>query len=400
MSVDKKRISKYLDSLIKDQTKKMRANEAINNYISLIRKGYSYDQLRNNSQLSSLESSILFEIASSRIAISRKFKNWQNLWVDRYLSRYTTPEVIANYRINRLKDYEILDIGAGSGIQDLIFSDAGIKTVGIEKDPVRYRLCLLNAQEYKDNQVRFIHGDAYDLNLKEVAEENTVIFSDPSRPESEIARNLESLLPSPLVLYRILKDISPNFAFDLPPQIRSEKVSLDGETEYLSISGSLNRLTLYTGALSKSKSSAVMLPSGMRISGDPERFREQSGKLGNYILVPDISLVYAGLLWKLNKLYPLTFVYMDKKRALFSSDQRLSNFFGEQYEVVEMVNDPFNVEAYRKHDVAKVYLRYEIQDKDYYTVKNRIEKELNGTKDAYIFKIDENYIITFKVSNS
>jgi len=397
MQLNSVKVSKYLDTLIKNEAKKEQANEVVNYYIDKIRSGYSYEQLKKNDHINATESALLFEIASSRLAISRKFVNWQNLWVDSYLARYTTPEIIAKYRIKRFENYKVLDLGAGSGIQDLIFSSSGIDVIGIEKDPVRYRFCLLNLQEYPESHVKFVHSDAYDLDPADAIGEDDVIFSDPSRPEREPERFLDSLLPSPLSIYETFKVTTSNFAFDLPPQIRRDRISIGGETEYISINGNLNRLTLYTGELAKNESSAVMLPSGKMIYGIPKPYLEKNGKIGSYILVPDISASYAGLLWKVAELYPITFLTLDRRRVMFSSDQPVDDFFGEQYEVVEVFNDLFDPEVYKKHDVSKVYPRYEIEESEYYNVKNKIEKNLSGERSAYIFRIDERYALAFKL---
>jgi 16S rRNA G527 N7-methylase RsmG len=397
MQVRKSKLSAYLDTLLKDQAKKEKANDIINKYINAIRDGHNYGYLKQIEKVQSHVFDLLFEIATARIAISKKFRNWNRFWVDKYLASYSTPESIAEYRTKRLDGHEVLDIGSGSGIQDLIFSEHGIKTVGVEKDPVRYRYCLLNKQEFRENETKFIHGDALELNPEKIVNENTVVFSDPVRPVNETERSLQTLIPSPTVVYKIFKDYCPNFVFDLPPQIHRDKITIDGETEYISIDGNLNRLSLYTGKLSKSKSSAVMLPSGKTISGEPANFNEVEGELEDYVLLPDISSSYAGLTYKISELYPVTFLTSDKRRVLFTSKEKVHDFFGEQYFVLGTTFDLLDLKIYKENDVGKIYPRFGLNDKEYYEIKNKIEKELKGTKDLYVFRQRDRYILCLKI---
>ncbi|MCW6169451.1 MAG: class I SAM-dependent methyltransferase [Thermoplasmatales archaeon] len=397
MQVKKSKLSVYLDTLLKDQSKKEKANDIIDKYIDALRNGYNYSYLKQVEKVQSYVFDLLFEIATARIAISKKFRNWNRLWVDKYLASYSTPESIAEYRTKRLDGFEVLDLGSGSGIQDLIFSEHTIKTIGVEKDPVRYRFCQLNAQEFEGNETKFIQGDALELNPEKIVNERTVIFSDPARPVSEMERSLQTLIPSPIAVYKIFRDYSLNFAFDLPPQIHKERITIDGETEYISIDGNLNRLTLYTGKISNGKSSAVMLPSGRSIRGEPMNFQGIEGELQEYVLLPDISASYAGLMHKIEELYPVTFLASDKRRVLFTSNERIPEFFGEQYLVLGTTNDLFDLKIYRENDVGKVFPRFELDDKEYYEIKNKIEGGLKGTNNLYIFKQKNQYILCLKV---
>ena len=397
MQLKKSKISAYLDALIKNPSKKENVNAIIDSYIKAIRDGHQYGYLKQMEKIQPHILDLLLEIATARIAISKKFRNWNRLWVDKYLASYSTPESIAEYRTKRLDGFEVLDVGSGSGIQDLIFSEHGINTIGIEKDPVRYRYCQLNAQEFRGNETKFIHGDALELNPEKTVNGGTVIFSDPARPVNEMERSLQTLIPSPTVVYKIFKDYSPNFAFDLPPQMHRDKIAIDGETEYISIDGNLNRLTLYTGDLSRSKSSALMLPSGKSIRGEPMDFHGIKGELRDYVLLPDISASYAGLMHKIVELYPVTFLASDKRRVLFTSEERIPEFFGEQYLVLGTTNDLFDLKIYKENDIGKVFPRFELDDKEYYEIKNKIEGGLKGAKNLYIFKQENIYIPCLKI---
>ena len=65
------------------------------------------------------ESKIVFDLAISRIRAESKFSNYEKIWLDSYSSRYSTPEIVASYRSERLKGNQIVDIGSGAGMQSI-----------------------------------------------------------------------------------------------------------------------------------------------------------------------------------------------------------------------------------------------------------------------------------------
>lgn len=390
--------SKFLDRCLKDSDYRELTNGRIDDCIGLIRDGYGIDEARKHIGVSKTDFGVIFELAHSRIDISGKFEKWNRLWMDRYLSRYSTPEMVCRYRADRIRDMKILEAGSGSGMQSIFLSTTNVSAVGVELMPERYRMAKLNALEYKTGDLKFLNGDIHALSQSFPVDDETVVFSDPARPQSEGERSLDSLLPSPAGLLRVFGDRTGNFVFDLPPQMSWNRITLAGEKEYLSINGSLNRLTLYCGHLQRDEVSSVILPQGTRFSGVP-REEEFPGVLEDeeYLFIPDISIVYAKLLWKVREKYDIKPVWRDRRRFIYSSGREIEGFPGEQFKVLSVESSQDINERLRALGAARVFPRFSLRDDNYYSLKNQWESGLKGSEDIHVFLRGDKYVLAAKV---
>ncbi len=390
--------ARFLDRNLRNLDFRNNTNGRIDQSLELIREGNDLKQIQAKLNLGKKEASIIFELAHSRIRIQGKFERWNRLWMDQYLASYSTPEIVCRYRAGRIEDFDIIEAGSGAGMQSIFLSMANRSTLSVEIQPERYRMARLNALEYKTGKLDFVNGDIYTLSSKVDIDSNTLIFSDPARPQTEGERAMSSLIPSPENLIRIFGDRTENFVFDLPPQMKWENIGIPGEKEYLSIDGKLNRLTLYCGRLARGESSAIMLPGNIRVSGNPGNPHEENPQdIMEYILVPDVSIVYARLLWKVQQNFDVHYSWKDARRYFFTSHKMQDEFPGEQYEVLSNGNFESLNESLKRHDGGRVFLRFPADDHEYYEIKRKLESGLSGDTDLYVFRRKENFCITKKV---
>ena len=291
-------------------------------------------------------------------------------------------------------------MSCGVGIQLIFFAKYAEKAYAIDIDEKKLFYAMKNAEKYgvKD-KITFIHGDSLSKEVVEQVDAD-MIFSDPARPPEMPERRLEDLLPSPLEVYEAYKHKTDAFIFDLPPQIRREKVPWRGEFEYIDLYGALNRLTFYFEPLAKAERSAVMLPKGARIESNPnlENIVEWSKEVKEYLYEIPQSIDYADLI---NELFHavkgnLQMLIREKRRAVATSDEEIeSDYFKRRY-IVRKVLDfhPVRINDFLKKDgYGRVTLKISIPDKDYWRFRRRVEQGLKGEKRAYLFKFKDKAII-------
>ncbi len=390
--------ARFMDRALKDSKFKDLTNQRIGQCIELIRNGYGLNEVQKALSLGKKETSIIFELAHSRINLNGKFQNWDKLWMDQYLSRYSTPEIVCKYRSERIQGYNVVEAGTGAGMQGIFLSNTNESTISVEVQPDRYRMARLNAMEYKAGNLKILNGDIYALSQDFEIDEDTVIFSDPARPPNELKRTMDTLIPSPLSLVRIFGERTHNFVFDLPPQMEWNQITLDGEKEYLSIDGSLNRLTLYCGRLKSSEVSAAILPQNIRMSGSPRDtpFPEAS-RLDDFILIPDVSIAYAKLLWLIEENYQARPAWKDSRRRFYTSNAQMKDFPGEQFEIMAASRRENLSNSLMEAGAGRVIPRFSLPEAQYYAFKSELEVNLQGKEDLYIFKKDEVYYLAKKI---
>ncbi len=315
--------------------------------------------------------------------------------------RLATPEIVAKYIAKRLKTNVIADLGCGIGGQVIFFAKECKKVYAVERDAKKLEYARKNCEIYGVSNVEFVLGDALSNEVKEKVKDADIIFSDPARALSEKERTLEKLEPPILEILKIYSDVTKNFAFHAPPQILPEKITLDCEREYLSLSGQLNRLTLYLGDLKKCERSAVVLPTEARLcSSDAEMIGKSS--LKEYAYEPEPSLVKAKLLNELaQKIGGEIFFYKgDERRMLLTSSQLLASpFFKDRYRVLGKTEMDITKlkESLKSKDARHAVLRLDIKPENYWEFRKELEKDLKGGKTLHLFGFGDEVIICEKM---
>lgn len=391
------RFARELTGLLKDQEKLELANEYLDLLTDSLRKGYGEKRIKREVGKGPIMFEGALEVAKSRLNVSNKYSRWNRLWLDVYSASYSTPETIASYRASRLAHSKLIDVGCGAGMQSAFFSRT-CSVTAIEISPLRSIMAKLNGNVYGHGPDRIINTDYTNVIDNVDIDNDTIIFSDPLRPRSETERSLTSLIPSPLVLRKLVSKRTERFVFDLPPQMSWDNITLDGEKEYISLDGALNRLTLYQGDLARSECSAVMLPDNVRITGSPSDDTIPDASIqGKFLFVPDVSLSYARLLYLVRSLGDFSVFSREKRRTILTSDDPLDFYFpGESFNIIGESDGSGLIDMLKSLNGGKTILRFSVAPEEYYGIRNKIEDELTGERNLYLFKKDDNYLICEK----
>ncbi|ANF23460.1 class I SAM-dependent methyltransferase [Thermococcus piezophilus] len=372
--------------------------EQINLAVEMLRKGLDEKKLRAKLGENWEE---IAEIARARIRARDKFSR-DDLWMDLEGLRYATHEVVARYRAERLAEFgvkSIADVSCGIGIQLIFYAMKVEKAYGVDIDPKKIEFARKNAEKYGVRNIEFINADSLAPETIEHIDAD-VIFSDPARPPEMPERRLEDLLPSPLEVYEAYKAKTDAFIFDLPPQIRRERVPWKGEFEYIDLFGHLNRLTFYFETLAKADRSAVMLPKGVRLESDPnlENIVTWTEEPKAYLHEIPQAVDYADLI---NELFHavhgnLKMLLREKRRVLATSDEKIqSDYFKRSYVIVGVTKfHPLRINDFlRKEGFGRATLRISIPENEYWRFRKRIEANLTGERRAFVFQFKDKAII-------
>ena len=358
--------------------------------IVLIRRGYSKDRIIKKIH-KNFDAEEIYEIAKCRIKIKDKFSK-KELYFDTYGLRYSTPEIIGRYRAERIKDYRIADISCGVGMQAIFFACTNREVLCVDIDKRRIEYAKRNAEAYGVKNMKFISGDCCSDEIYNIAKNYDIIFSDPARKEEEKERNLRNLLPSPLKIME--KYGKRDYIFDLPPQISQDKIPEGWEKEYISLNGSIRRLTAYVGTLYRVDRRAVALPSGEILESNEEDTFTLKSEFSDYVYIVDEAPYYAHLLGELEKKYSgLWYVATGKRRTLASSHNLIKSPFLRAFKVLDYSKDLEDIIKFlQKENFGKVTLRMSLDPREYWKIRGRIERELNGEDKASLFYINGFYV--------
>ncbi|WP_443368530.1 hypothetical protein [Cuniculiplasma sp. SKW4] len=380
----------FLKRILNDNSYRESEDIVIDRIIEMLRRGFSEDKIRHTLRLNVESKYDLIEFAKVRIKIKDKFTRGNRLWMDKYSASYSTPELSGIYRAKRLSGKNILDIGSGAGMQSIFFSKYS-RTTGIERDTRRYLMSQINAEIYQ-SKARFLFSDFNNLKTNDLNFDT--VFSDPLRASSTNERTLEALEPNPIMILEKFHAYNPQFVFDLPPMIGKEKLNkMQGELEYMSINGSIHRLTNYGNG--DRIYSAVMLPQERRYYSRNLDKYVKNGAWSEILFIPDPSLFYSEIEDQYCRDNSMHLVQREKRKSIYAANMLFDEPMGEFFEVVK-ISDYENIINYLKEsNFGRVFLRYD--SKDYYKEKMEIERNLFGNETCYIFKIGNEYALCKKI---
>lgn len=311
--------------------------------------------------------------------------------------RWATPEVVAKYRAERLKCKVIADLGCSIGFQAFAFAKTCKKAYAVEIDERKLDLAKKNAEILGLKNIEFIHGDVLDEKVIHQLKDVEIIFCDPERLPEESKRSVGTIKPSIPGLLKKYAAVTENIAIEFPPQIT--EIPFDCEREYVSVNGQLNRLTLYFNGLQKCERSAVILPGKEKLCSEENATLEETEDLGVYLYEADPAVVKADLLAELSQKTKAK-LYFSGKATFFTSDTKIkSTFFKNSFKVVDVCAQDEHeiIAALQTHKAGKVILRFSVEPKDYWNVRNRIEAKLTGDKTYALFYLGDDAIIVEKV---
>ena len=340
----------------------------------------------------------IYEIAKCRIKIRNKF-SIHNLFFDEYGLRYSTPEIVAKYRAGRIKNTTIADVSCGAGIQAIFLSFTNKEVLGVDIDKKRLHYARKNARAYGARRIHFLHGNAFSDKILRIASRYEIIFSDPSRDESEIERNLHTLHPPPLKI--IERYGAKKFVFDLPPQISKRKIPGDWNLEYISVNGKISRLTAFVNFSTSFRIRAVSLPR-VNVIERRDDYTESfilSSKLRDYVYLVDESIYYASLLGALQEETGVEYLQIGRRRTLATSEILIKNGFLRAYGVLCTAGTMEElISCLNSEGIGKTTLMFSLSPKDYWRIRKRIEEKLSGENRAVVFRVNNRYVATQNVT--
>ncbi len=309
--------------------------------------------------------------------------------------RWATPEMVAKYRAKRLSSYGkvIADLGCGIGFQTFAFAERFEKVYAVEIDKEKLERAQANAEVLGLKNIIFIEGDALSKEVLQQLADVEIIFCDPERLPTEEERTLEKIKPEIAKLITLYSSLTQKIAIELPPQIKN--LSLQGEKEYLSVGGKLNRLTLYLGELAQAERSAVILPQEARLEANVKAKLTFKNELGKYLYEVDPAVAKAGLLAELCRSIRMSVFSQEKNVFLSSGKEVKSPFLVHAFQVLGscVFQEKEILALLKKAEAGKVTLRFSVDPQEYWNIRMKYEKQLSGTKKVSLFRFEREAVI-------
>ncbi len=352
-------------------------------------------------ELSKKEAEQADEVARLRNKATDRFEDPFDLWFDEAGLRYATPDTVARARAQRLAEHgdTAVDLACGAGVQLVFLAEAFDEVCGIEIDGGRAKLARRNLAA-RGVEAEVIVGDCLDPRLREEVGPVDVLVCDPARDARADERILDDLAPDPRKVLEGWQEGAHAWCIELPPMMPPERVAkdLDGELEYTSLNRDLNRLAVYGGQAAEVERSALVLPEGQRLTDQDEAVTPETVDApGEYAFLVDRTVLQADLLPQLVARAGASELLLDDhpRRHLLTGDQPSGTAFCTDYRV--LATEAWNLELLRgrleRLDAGKVTLRASIDPDDYWTVRNALEKDLDGDRHVHLFNLGSDGMI-------
>ena len=316
--------------------KKIKTNETIS---ELLKKGMAKEDIKKflaKKKVSCSEE----EIEKERLNIKgrEKFSEPEKMSFSAEDLRFATPEIVAEYRAERITGKIIADLCCGIGSQSIAFAKKFSKVYAIDKDSRKIECAKANAKAFGIENIEFICADVFADSTIKLISDADAIFCDPERAPEEAERKLESI-PFVELICRKYSKITKNIAIELPPQLTPDKIDsrkYSCEKEYLSLKGKLNRLDIYFGELKKCETSAVILPENERIESKNEAFQEKKSQILSYLYELNPAVEKAGLSGEAAKIFhgELFLCFRSSRASFFTSNENIGSHFFERNKVI------------------------------------------------------------------
>lgn len=352
-------------------------------------------------ELSKKEAEEAYEVARLRNKATDRFEDPLDLWFDEAGLRYATPDTVARARAQRLAKHgdTAVDLACGAGIQLVFLAEAFDQAWGIEIDPGRATLARRNL-EARGLDAEVLPGDCLDPEIREEIGQVDVLVCDPARDARADERVLDDLAPDPREVLDLWQEGTRAWCIELPPMMPPERVAkdLDGELEYTSLDRDLNRLAVYGGQAAEVDRSALVLPEGERLTDQDEQAPVEHAKVpGDHAYLVDRTVLQADLLPQLVARAGADGLILDDhpRRHLLTGDGPSGTAFCTDYRV--LATEAWNLELLRgrldRLGAGKVTLRASIDPDDYWTVRNALEKGLDGDRHVHLFNLGSDGMI-------
>ncbi len=353
------------------------------------------------SELSNAHTDQAYELARLRKKASERFEDPWELWFDEQGLRYATPDTVARARAQRLSPMgeRVVDVACGVGIQLAFLAQAFDEAVGIERDPDKAALAERNLAAL-GVEAEIIVADALDPSIVDDVGDVDVVVCDPARQPEADRRVFDDLSPDIRKVHAQWGENAHAWCYELPPMMPPERVHevLEGECEYTSLNGELNRLAVYGGELDHAQASALALPAGERLTDDdPSQEVADLEEPSSHLYLVDRAVLQAGLLEQLTARTGALGLVSEShpRRTLLTGDGPSGSALAEDFEV--LAKHAWNLlglnEKLRRLEAGKVTLRASIDPEEYWDVRNALEDGLEGERHVHLFRHGELGII-------
>ncbi|MCX6711149.1 MAG: methyltransferase domain-containing protein [Candidatus Woesearchaeota archaeon] len=364
--------------------------------IELIKKGMAAEDIKKallKKKIEAEDSEI--ELECLRIKAKAKFSNPDKMFFSASTLRFSTPEIVANYRAERISGKIIADLCCGIGSQSIAFAKKFSKVYAVDNDPEKIEMAKKNAEAFGIKNIEFICADLFDEQTPSKIPDADCIFCDPERAPAEKERKIEAIPFVELLLSRYSK-ITKNICIELPPQITPEKIDMkkyECEKEYLSLKGKLNRLDIYFGRLKRVERSAVLLPEGIILESKNAHFEEKTSEVLDYLYEINPAVEKAGLIGEAAEKFEgkIFACFRSKRSYFFTSHESIESPFFERYRViVKCANSiPAIISELRNLSAGRTVLRGSVDPQEYWAIRNSIEQKLSGRREFQVFLMGE-----------
>jgi len=349
---------------------------------------------------------LIMDMISTRKKAAAKFEKGEELYFTSEGLRWATPEAAAEHCARRMAGESVADITCGQGGQVLSLARHCDMVTAVDMDPLNCLITSMNLKKSGLDGVTIYPENCFSRKVISGLEKGSLVFCDPARPPGSKERTMEEISPDPRKVLMEYGERISGACFEMPPYMSLEKIPFDCEVEYVSLGGRINRMNLYTGSLKRSRRSAVVLPEGASISGDGSGInndRPPEVTAGIWVNELDPAVSRSSLVGELMLREGWTgrVVKLDPRRTLLWSDAPLdSPFVKESFRVLGTADSYEGVKRLlRSAGAGSVTIRYAVDPSDYWTIRNELERGLDGSIKVHLFK-GETFIIGEKLMGS
>ena len=233
----------------------------------------------------------------------------------------------------------VADLCCGIGGDALVFAEAGIEVLAVDRDPVTCAVLRANADVLGlGGLIRVECADVQAVPLDGC----DAVFLDPAR-RGERGRVFDPDAYSPPWSFAVgLADRLPAAGFKVAPGIPHEAIPGGAEAEWVSDGGDVKEAGIYFGTLRTAERRATLLPGPHTLVsvGEPD---PDAGEIGQYLYEPDGAVIRARLIGELAE--TLDGRTLDPTIAYLTADRYTPTPYAAAYEVTDVL--PFTVKKLR-----------------------------------------------------
>jgi hypothetical protein len=293
-----------------------------------------------------------------------------------------TRSTVGSHRAQRiaatLPGSSLVDLGCGIGGDLISAARAGLRVVGVERDPATAATAHANlAALGLPGEV--IVGDAESVDVTPY----DVVFADPAR-RADGRRVFDHNAYSPPWSF-VTELLTRTACVKVAPGIPHDAVPDGVEAEWVSDAGEVKEAALWSGSLcGGSARRATLLPSGVSVSEAPEA---EIGPVGRYIYEPDGAVVRAGLVTAVAA--AVDGWLLDPRIAYVTAGALVATPLASAYEVVEQL--PYKEKALRSwvrtQDIGTLEIKKRGVDLDPAQLRKKLAPKGSATATLIITRI-------------